>query len=155
LLENLNFAAFALIYTSDKSEQGIFMSHTPQNRSKINDFCARTGKYTPDAYEFITGSVIQTVNALEQPRHLTAVEVLDAVSSHFCENYGILAPLIAETWGIKHPSDIGEIIFDLIGMQILSASSDDKRSDFNISKSLFPESKKHSLNVELEIPKID
>lgn len=131
------------------------MPQTHKNRSKINEFCKSTGKYKPDAYEFVTESVIRVVNSMNPPRHLTAVEVLESVNRQFSEAYGILAPLVAEAWGIKNPSDIGEIIFDLIDMQILSASADDKRSDFDLDLPLFPENGKKSLAVEREIPKID
>lgn len=131
------------------------MQKYSETRRKINEYCANSGKYPPDAYEFVTESVILQVKSLPAPRHLTALELLQGMSRQLEEEFGILAPEVLKNWQIKTASDIGEIVFDLIELKILSASAEDNREDFDINYS-FPHApstgKKHR---NREIPKID
>lgn len=124
-------------------------------RQIIRNFCERSGKYTPDAYEFVTTGVIEQVQAMEEPRHLSALEVLQNLRDQLLENFGLLAPAVLKEWNIRQASDIGEIVFDLIEMQILSASEDDKRSDFNIEFDLPVKNNCVKRSMPAEVPKID
>ena len=133
----------------------MFMPKFTARRRKINEFCENSGKYTPDAYEFITDCVIQQVNELTTPRHLSGLEVLQGVSARLEKEFGFLASEVLNTWQINSASDIGEIIFDLIQMQILSASPDDHRSDFDLDHPLLPTEKRRRRKIQQEIPKID
>ena len=51
-----------------------------ETRRKINEYCQNSGKYPPDAYEFVTDCVIKQVNSQAAPRHLTALELLQGIS---------------------------------------------------------------------------
>lgn len=131
------------------------MQKFSENRRKINDFYAQTGKYHPDAYEFITDCVITQISNMPEARHLTAREVLDGVAERCRSEFGAVGFMVMQRWGVKSASDVGEIVFDLIGLQILSASEDDRRSDFNIDYRLFPEVRKVKNFSTMEIPQID
>ena len=131
------------------------MQNISENRRKINDFCAQTGKYQPDAYEFITECVVQQVNSMAAARHLSAREVIEGVVKSCRREFGIVSTMVLKKWGIAQAADIGEIVYDLIAMNILSASPDDKRSDFNIDYPLFPAKGNIKNFSAAEIPKID
>ena len=131
------------------------MLNSSETRRKIDNFCAQTGKYHPDAYEFITSSVIEQVNSLEKARHLSATELLNGLKKQLHRNFGFLASNVLESWNIKTPSDIGEIVFDLIALNILSASDDDKRSDFDIIMALTDPKPVRKIAPQMEIPQID
>ena len=131
------------------------MLNSSETRRKIDNFCAQTGKYHPDAYEFITSCVIAQVNSLEKARHLSARELLEGLKKQIHANFGFLADNVLESWHIKTPSDIGEIVFDLIELNILSASEDDKRSDFDIAMPLTDPETVRKIAPQMEIPKID
>ena len=132
------------------------MQNISETRRRINEFYDRSGKYAPDAYEFITSAVIEQVNALKEPRHLSALEVLQGVKKQLQNEFGILVKLILEKWNIKSASDIGEIIFDLIELQILSASAEDKRSDFDVEFTLAEQPTCRRKTARLpEIPEIE
>lgn len=132
------------------------MQKLSETRRKINAHCDNKDKFPPDAYEFVTMCVIEQVNALEQPRHLSALELLQGMQKQFADNFGVLANMVAENWNIRTASDIGEIVFDLIELKILSASDEDKRSDFDIDYCFFPPIKKsRKKKLNREIPKID
>ena len=128
-----------------------------ETRRKINEYCENSGKYPPDAYEFVTNCVIKQVNSQAAPRHLTALELLQGMSEQLEKEFGLLAGEVLKNWHIKTASDIGEIVFDLIGLNILSASADDRREDFNIEfKFHFNTAKTfRTAHCKREIPKID
>ena len=131
------------------------MQKISDTRRKINDFYAQTGKYSPDAYECVTACVIDQVRRMDNPRHLSAREVLDGIVKSLPKEFGAVAFLVLEQWKIANASDIGEIVFDLIELGILSASAEDRRSDFNIDYPLYhPLRRKINLSA-LEMPKID
>ena len=131
------------------------MQNISDTRRKINDFCSKSGKYAPDAYEFITSCVIEQVNALDKVRHLSAEELLRGLKKQLQDNFGFLACNVLENWNIKTASDIGEIVFDLIGLNILSASEDDKRSDFELGMPLTDPQPRRKTDLKMEIPQID
>ena len=131
------------------------MQNISETRRKINEFCQHSGKFPPDAYEFITSCVIEQVNSLEHVRHLSAQELLAGLKKQLQEKFGFLAGNVLEAWNIRSSADVGEIIFDLISINILSAADDDKQSDFEINFSLTDQSVPHKLDHILEIPKID
>ena len=132
------------------------MQKLSSTRRKINEHCDVKDKFPPDAYEFVTACVIEQVNALEQPRHLSALELLQGIQKQFIDNFGPLAEMVVDSWNIRTASDIGEIVFDLIELKILSVSEEDKRSDFDIDYCFFPPRKKSGRKkLNREIPKID
>ena len=132
------------------------MSEFWDNRRRvIREYCEQTGKYAPDAYEFVTTGVIEQVEALDTPRHLSALEVLQNLRSRLDAEFGLLMPAVLERWQIRTASDIGEIVFDLIKMNILSASADDKRSDFDVDFNLQTTEKTVRKSLPVEVPKID
>ena len=53
----------------------------------------------------------------------------------FCEyallQFGPLAGEVLENWGVRSGPDVGNIVYNMIGMKILSASSEDSQSDFD------------------------
>ena len=131
------------------------MQKISETRRKIDEFCGTYGKYAPDAYEFVTKCVIAQVNSLDAVRHLSAREVIRYIADQLDDRFGILAGNVLEEWKIKTASDIGEIVFDLISLQILSASADDRRADFDIDFPLVSCHRERTTFVRLEIPQID
>ena len=132
------------------------MQKLSETRRKINTFCGESGKYQPDAYEFITDCVINRISALSTARHLTALELLQALRKQLDVHFGALTGLILEEWKIHSASDIGEIVFDLIDLNILSAADDDKRSDFDIDYPPYPPAENQlQETTSFALPKID
>lgn len=132
------------------------MKKYSETRRKIDDFYHQNGKYAPDAYEFITDCVIRQVSDLDVPRHLSARELLQKLRTQIQSAFGFMSATVLQEWKISSASDIGEIVFDLIQLGILSASEEDQRSDFDIDFDLLPLPPAHirPLSVQ-EIPQID
>ena len=132
------------------------MKKYSETRRKIDEFYHQRGKYAPDAYEFITDCVIRQVSALHEPRHLSARELLLGLKTQMQSAFGFMAATVLREWKISSASDIGEIVFDLINLGILSASEEDQRGDFDIDFDLLPLPPEQNRPFsEQEIPQID
>lgn len=93
--------------------------------------------YAPDAYMFVDKAIKMALANLKQSRHLSAYEVLISCRNLAIQDYGFLASEVLRSWGIQSSKDIGEIVYQMIRNNILSASAEDKQSDFEIQFELF------------------
>jgi uncharacterized repeat protein (TIGR04138 family) len=64
-------------------------------------------------------------------RHISGQELCWALRDLAHRQYGLLAKLVLESWGVYSTSDFGEIVYNLIRVGILSKSDGDRRSDFD------------------------
>ena len=102
-------------------------------------------RYKMDAYRFVREalSYAQDVMKLGKPkeeekegeeseeRHLTGQQLCEASRRYALEQYGMIAPLVLRDWGIKSTSDLGEIVYNMIRIELMRKSPTDRREDFN------------------------
>lgn len=125
---------------------------------KIKQLADEDPRYLPEAYYFITSAVTFAVGRLSEPGHVTARELLRGIRDYAEQEYGALAADVMISWGINTASDVGELVYSLINAGLLSASKDDKRSDFDIEFDLLPQytTTQYTANKDLTLlPKID
>lgn len=108
------------------------MNGTTEFQRKIAALSAAGEHHPPEAYEFVSDSVRETVVRLGEVRHVTAAELLNVFKARLTESFGPMAPAVLREWRIADASDVGRIVYELIGIQLLSASPDDRESDFDI-----------------------
>lgn len=102
-------------------------------------------RYHPDAYEFINEAVSFTVKKLARTakprgaRHISGGELVAGTMELAETQFGPLAPDVLENWGIRSGNDVGNIVYNMIGVELLSASPEDSRSDFNCRPELIGE----------------
>ena len=107
--------------------------------AKIRELVKKDSRYAAEAYSFVSNAVTFTVSRLPEHRHVNARELVLGLKD-FAENqFGVLAPGVLESWGICTASDVGNLVYHLIDVQILSASPGDQRSDFEIDLSPIPQ----------------
>ena len=63
--------------------------------------------------------------------HLTGQQLCEAVRQFAVHQYGYLAKLVLNSWGIRSTSDIGEIVYNLIAINVMKKSESDRREDFD------------------------
>jgi uncharacterized repeat protein (TIGR04138 family) len=63
--------------------------------------------------------------------HLTGQELCEAVRVYALEQFGFLAKVVLNSWGVKSTSDIGEIVYNLIRIGQMKKSKKDRREDFD------------------------
>jgi|SRR5262245_53969834 len=64
-------------------------------------------------------------------RHLTALELLQGMVTLAQREFGPMAPTVFREWGIHTSADVGELVFQLVENQHLSARPEDRREDFH------------------------
>jgi uncharacterized repeat protein (TIGR04138 family) len=105
----------------------------------------RDTRYTLEAYQFVRDSLdyAQSVMGLgekcrpepgEEPppeAHLTGQQLCHAIRRYALDQYGYLAKWVLGSWGIHSTSDFGEIVYNLISINLMKKSPSDRREDFN------------------------
>jgi uncharacterized repeat protein (TIGR04138 family) len=64
-------------------------------------------------------------------RHLTGQQLCEAIRQYALEQYGYMAKVVLNNWGIHSTGDFGEIVYNLIRVGVMKKSKDDRREDFN------------------------
>lgn len=123
---------------------------------KIVELTRSDPRFAREAYYFVTDAVSFTVSRLSSHRHVTARELLEGMRDFALKEYGVIASEVLHSWGIYSASDIGDLVYLLIGVELLSASPGDKRSDFDIDFDPAPllEEQVYS-SPAIALPKID
>lgn len=66
-----------------------------------------------------------------EERHLTGQILCQAIRYYAAQQYGLLAKVVLNSWGIYTTSDFGEIVYNLIGIGMMRKSKSDRREDFD------------------------
>ena len=67
---------------------------------------------------------------MSERRHITGAELAHACRELAMERFGVMAKMVLEHWGIRSTSDIGDVVFTLVELQLLISQSTDTREDF-------------------------
>lgn len=106
---------------------------------KLSALVGREPRYREEAYRFVAAAVNFTVGRLNERRHVSAAELLAGVVDFSRQEFGVMRRPVLNFWGIRSGTDVGEIVYLLIGEGILSASPEDRPGDFLINFDLFAE----------------
>ena len=111
----------------------------------VDRICRNDKRYSPDSYEFISDAVTYTVKKLERSkkprgeRHVDGRELVKGVAEYAVEQFGPLAKSVLSDWGLTTGISIGNVVYSLIGENLLYASDDDRLDDFNNTDSILEE----------------
>lgn len=113
-------------------------------RTDLAAVVARSARYSMNAYCFVFEALEFTktrskLNArkraagkrTEAARHVTPQELCWGARDLALRHYGLLALTVLNQWGIHSTSDLGEIVFNLIGSGDLEQRESDSRADFD------------------------
>ncbi len=64
-------------------------------------------------------------------RHVTGQQLCLALKQFAVKQYGLMAKLVLNSWGLKRTDDFGEIVYNLISIGAMSKSKRDRKEDFN------------------------
>lgn len=102
----------------------------------IKDIQATDGRFRLEAYPFLMQALDFTMQRVGERRHVSAAELLDGVCHYARHRFGPLAHEVIDNWGVRIPGDIGDMVYQLIGMGVLAQQPSDDRSDFDIEFAL-------------------
>jgi uncharacterized repeat protein (TIGR04138 family) len=100
-------------------------------------------RYKLEAYQFVREALQYAQEVLEMPaqaasaagerteHHLTGQQLCDAIRVYALEQFGYLAKIVLQSWGVHSTSDFGEIVYNLIRIKEMRKSKHDRREDFD------------------------
>src|SRR5262245_58351521 len=113
-----------------------------ENFDKILDqIVEKDPRYHRDAYLFVREALDHTQrlvaksvrgSAKQEPKHVSGQELLAGIRTCALEQFGPMALMVLEAWGVHRCEDFGEIVFNLIeyGGGMFGKSERDSREDF-------------------------
>ena len=64
-------------------------------------------------------------------RHLTGQQLCEAIRLYALEQFGLMAKVVLNSWGIRTTGDFGELVYNLIRIGMMKKSPQDRREDFD------------------------
>ena len=92
-------------------------------------------RYRREAYLFVrealdfTQKIVAESNK-DQVRHVTGQELLEGIRQFALQQFGPMAMLVLNEWGVKICEDFGEIVFNMVESGMLAKTEKDSREDF-------------------------
>jgi uncharacterized repeat protein (TIGR04138 family) len=113
------------------------MAGTPD--ISLADIASRSGRYPPEAYEFVNAALRFTAmrthgSAVLDPRrkrHVSGEALCWGLRDLAQERWGLLARTVLAQWNITSTRDVGAIVFDLIECGLMERQESDTPEDFD------------------------
>jgi uncharacterized repeat protein (TIGR04138 family) len=90
----------------------------------------REQRFDERAYLFVLGALEYSQQRLPERRHISGRELALSCRDLALERFGVLARLVLESWGIRSSSDIGDVVFTLVDLELLMSQPTDSRDEF-------------------------
>lgn len=91
-------------------------------------------RFHPDAYDFVREALDYTQQRVagmaDVPRHVSGQQLLEGIRLFALREFGPMAVMVFESWGVTRCEDFGEIVFNLVDYQFLKKTDKDCRDDF-------------------------
>ena len=96
---------------------------------------AKDPRYQRDAYLFLKEALDHTHQSLyketkRKPGHVSGQELLEGIRELALNQFGPMAITVFEEWGIRSCADFGEIVFNMVEIEMLAKTDKDTRADF-------------------------
>lgn len=97
-------------------------------------------RFSLEAYQFVRDALTYAQDVMglgeasgddPQQRHLTGQQLCEASRQYALQEYGLMARVVLKNWGIQSTSDLGDIVYNLIQVNLMKKSDGDRREDFN------------------------
>ena len=97
-------------------------------------------RYKREAYGFIREALQYAQDSMfpdaepaeeGEERHLTGQQLCEAIRHFSRSQYGMMAKMVLNDWGITKTDDFGEIVYNLIEIGLMKKSDSDCKEDFN------------------------
>jgi len=106
---------------------------TEQGRSfaaGLEDVLREDPRYAREAYYFVMEALSFTCRDLEREGHVSGRELLKGLRKYALGEYGPMARVTLAEWGIERCEDVGNIVFNLVGHNLLRKTDEDSIEDF-------------------------
>jgi uncharacterized repeat protein (TIGR04138 family) len=97
---------------------------------RLKGVVERDARYACHAYRFVYEALDYTLKKIGCKRHVSGRELLFGIRDLAIEQFGGLANMVFDGWGIKSTADWGQIVWNLADAGLMSRSESDTLSDF-------------------------
>jgi uncharacterized repeat protein (TIGR04138 family) len=91
-------------------------------------------RYHADAYFFLREGLDHAVKLRKrqvgEAGHVTGQQLCEGVRQVALKAFGPMVPTVFEYWGIRKTDDIGEMVWNLIELEVFGRTPSDSREDF-------------------------
>lgn len=97
-------------------------------------------RYKMDAYQFVREALNFAQEELSMGKlsdpdaeesHLTGQELCEGIRIFAIKQFGYMAKVVLNSWGIHSTSDFGNLVYNLIEIEMMKKSEDDRREHFD------------------------
>ena len=114
------------------------MTATEQDllEDKIQNARCQDHRFSRHAYYFVLDALDYTMTHFGrdqltgEDRHVGGRELIVGIKDYAADQFGPMATLVFERWGVRSASDFGDVVFNLIDVELLSRRESDSRLDF-------------------------
>lgn len=97
-------------------------------------------RFERQAYAFVRDGLEHAVRELKKrdagrakiSRHVTGQELAEGLRAYALEQFGPLAKIVLNEWGIHETIHFGDIVYNLIEYNVFSKTEEDRREDFEM-----------------------
>lgn len=115
------------------------MSQERSPQERLNELCRRDARYPMEAYEFLYAAMGFTQQRLKEQgkhpggeeHHISGHELAEGCRDLALQEFGLMARTVFRTWNIHKTDDFGEMIFNLIAIELMKKTDTDRKEDFN------------------------
>ncbi len=130
--------------------------------NKIKEVIKKDPRYVIQAYQFVFEALDYTTTQLgksmykttDADRHVSGKELMEGVRKYGLNQFGYMAFVVFEQWGIHQDADFGNIVFNLVEGGLMGKTETDTREDFKNSydlKKVFSDEFKFEGNYDIRL----
>ena len=110
--------------------------HEASFEEKVDAIRAKDPRYQRDAYLFVREALDYTQKTTAKDsrgrlRHVTGQELLAGIRAFALTQFGPMTMMVLEEWGVRTCRDFGEIVFNMVEIDLLAKTDQDTRADFD------------------------
>lgn len=111
-------------------------SYSDGIEERITQLRQRDRRYARNGYYFVLDALDYTIETLGKDRatgenrHVGGKELLEGIRELAADQFGPMATVVLDRWGVRATEDFGELVFNLIDIGLLSRRPSDSRLDF-------------------------
>ena len=107
----------------------------PSFDETLDKIVQRDTRYHADAYHFVREALDYThklaaKGAKAKARHVTGQQLLNGIRAYAIDQFGPMALMVLNEWGVRACEDFGEIVFNMVETNLLGKTENDRRDDF-------------------------
>ena len=100
----------------------------------IESILQADGRYKLEAYSFLHEALARAVQDVHggsgDSNHVTGQELCAALRDLAIDRYGLMAPAVFRSWGIRQSLDFGQMVYLLIEHNVMRKTDEDSLDDF-------------------------